>query len=117
MAKAHGYKRCIHRCSCCLADQCLPMPVREATAAEVTVCHGPHHMARVAAKSALAAADAVTGGSGRAHFSPDTYVNQHTLLCARLAAGACADVAAAVVRCALCTLWLSDVIFSTDMTV
>lgn len=93
------------------------MPVREATAAEVTVCHGPHHMARVAAKSALAAADAVTGGSGRAHFSPDTYVNQHTLLCARLAAGACADVAAAVVRCALCTLWLSDVIFSTDMTV
>ena len=74
------------------------MAVREATAAEVASCHGPHHMARVATKSALAAADAAAGGPGRAHFSLDTYLNKHTLLCARLAAGACADVAAAVVR-------------------
>ncbi|KAL3136994.1 hypothetical protein ABBQ32_006589 [Trebouxia sp. C0010 RCD-2024] len=81
-----------------LTDQCLPMPVREATAAEIAACHGPHQMARVANKTALAAADAMAGGPGRAHFSSDTYVNQHTLLCARLAAGACADVAAAVVR-------------------
>ena len=80
------------------------MPVREATAAEVTACHGPDHMTRVASNSALAAADAVAGGPGRAHFSIDTYLNQHTLLCARLAAGACADVAAAVVRCATCSL-------------
>ncbi|KAL0025680.1 hypothetical protein WJX77_003831 [Trebouxia sp. C0004] len=81
-----------------ITDRCLTMPVREATAAEVTACHGPDHMTRVASKSALAAADAVAGGPGRAHFSPDTYLNQHTLLCARLAAGACADVAVAVVR-------------------
>ncbi|DBB13710.1 TPA: hypothetical protein ACH3X3_000725 [Trebouxia sp. C0006] len=81
-----------------ITDRCLAMPVREATAAEVSACHGPDHMTRVASKSALAAADAVAGGPGRAHFSPDTYLNQHTLLCARLAAGACADVAAAVVR-------------------
>lgn len=80
------------------------MPVREATAAEVTACHGPDHMTRIASKSALAAADAMAGGPGQAHFSPDTYLNQHTLLCARLAAGACADVAAAVVRCATCSL-------------
>ncbi|KAL0033146.1 hypothetical protein WJX79_005419 [Trebouxia sp. C0005] len=81
-----------------ITDRCLTTPVREATAAEVTACHGPDHMTHVAGKSALAAADAVAGGPGRAHFSPDTYLNQHTLLCARLAAGACADVAAAVVR-------------------
>ena len=56
-------------------------------------------MTRVANKTALAAADAMAGGPGRAHFSCDTYVNQHTLLCARLAAGTCADVATAVVRC------------------
>ncbi len=74
------------------------MPVREATAAEVTACHGPDHMTRVANKSALAGADAMAGGAGRTHFSPDTYLNQHTLLCAHLAAGACADVAASVVR-------------------
>lgn len=55
-------------------------------------------MTRVANKTALAAADATAGGPGRAHFSSDTYVNPHTLLCAQLAAGACADVATAVVR-------------------
>lgn len=55
-------------------------------------------MTRVANKTAVAAADAMAGGPGRAHFSSDTYVNPHTLLCARLAAGACADVATAVVR-------------------
>ena len=80
------------------ADRCLPLLVREASAAEIAACHGPHHMTRVANKTALAAADAMAGGPGRAHFGSDTYVNQHTLLCARLAAGACADVAAAVVR-------------------
>ena len=83
----------------CHADQCLPLLVREATAAEIAACHGPHQMTRVANKTALAAADAMAGGPGRANFSEDTYVNQHTLLCARLAAGACADVAIAVVRC------------------
>lgn len=81
------------------ADQCLPMLVREATAAEIAACHDPQQMARVVSKTAVAAADAMAGGPGRAHFSSDTYVNQHTLLCARLAAGACADVATAVVRC------------------
>ena len=81
-----------------LTDQCQPMPVREATVEEVTACHSPEHMVRVAKKSALAAADLKAGGSGRTCFSSDTYVNQHTLLCARLSAGACADVAAAVVR-------------------
>ena len=80
------------------ADQCLPLHVREATVAEIAACHGPHHMTRVANKTAVAAADAMAGGPGRAHFSSDTYVNPHTLLCARLAAGACADVATAVVR-------------------
>ena len=86
------------------------MPVREATPAEVHSCHGPDHMARVASKSALAAADAMAGGPGQTYFSPDTYVNQHTLLCARLAAGACADVAAAVVRCVVpvdASTWLA----------
>lgn len=81
-----------------LTDQCQPMPVREATVEEVTACHGLDHMVRVAKKTALAAADVRAGGPGRAFFSPDTYVNQHTLLCARLSAGACADVASAVVR-------------------
>ena len=80
------------------ADQCLPLHVREATATEIAACHGPHHMTRVAHKTAVAAADAMAGGPGRAHFSSDTYVNPHTLLCARLAAGACADVTTAVVR-------------------
>ena len=86
------------QCMCC-SDQCQRLPVREATVAEVTACHGPGHMGRVAAKASMAAADAMTGGPGRTHFSPDTYLNQHTLLCARLAAGACADTAVAVVRC------------------
>lgn len=84
--------------ACGLTDRCQPMPVREATAEEVAACHGPEHMARVEKKSALAAAEVLAGGTGRMHFSPDTYVNQHTLLCARLSAGACADVATAVVR-------------------
>lgn len=76
----------------------MPLLVREATAAEIAKCHNPHQMTRVANKTALAAADAMAGGPGRAHFTSDTYLNQHTLLCARLAAGGCADVAAAVVR-------------------
>ena len=63
-----------------LADQCLPLQVREATAAEIAACHGPHHMARVADKSALAAADAMAGGPGKSHFSRDTYVNQQLML-------------------------------------
>ena len=43
------------------------------------------------------------GRSPLLHPSPaarraDTYVNQHTALCARLSAGACVDVATAVMR-------------------
>lgn len=81
-----------------LTDQCQPMPVREATVEEVTACHGSDHMIRVAKKSAQAAADLMAGGPGRAFFTQDTYLNQHTLLCSRLSAGACADVATAVIR-------------------
>ena len=33
-------------------------------------------------------------------MTPDTYVNARTDACARLAAGACIDVAVAVARCA-----------------
>ena len=33
-----------------------------------------------------------------AYFTQDTYVNPHTNLCARLAAGSCVDVATAVLR-------------------
>lgn len=86
-----------------LTDQCQPMPVREATVEEVTACHGADHMVRVAKKAAQAAADLMAGGPGKAYFSSDTYANQHTLLCARLSAGACADVATAVVRSAAST--------------
>jgi len=37
---------------------------------------------------------------GPAYLTPDTYVNARTDSCARLAAGACIDVAVAVARCA-----------------
>lgn len=37
---------------------------------------------------------------GPAYLTPDTYVNARTDACARLAAGACIDVAVAVARCA-----------------
>ena len=42
-----------------------------------------------------------------AYFTQDTYVNSHTNLCARLAAGSCVDVATAVTRWVgmLCQRW------------
>ncbi len=61
-------------------------------------CHTPELVAKVAAKAAFAAQLVEEGFPGMAHMNGDTYVNPHSYLCARLAAGGCADVAAAVVR-------------------
>ncbi len=71
------------------------MSCREATAAEIEACHQP---ALVRAVQALSAAAAGSEGepSPPAYFTQDTYINASTFLCARLAAGGCIDVAAAV---------------------
>jgi hypothetical protein len=77
-----------------LAGRCRRLPAREATAEEIQACHIPELLARVDLLSEHAR---LQGGTGL-HYSPDTYVNQHTALCARLSAGACVDVATAVVQ-------------------
>ncbi|EFN54718.1 hypothetical protein CHLNCDRAFT_24556 [Chlorella variabilis] len=77
-----------------LAGRCRRLPAREATPAEVQACHIPELLEAVDVLSEQAR---LQGGAGL-HFSPDTYVNQHTAMCAKLSAGACVDVAAAVVR-------------------
>ena len=76
-----------------LAGRCRRLPAREATDAEVTACHIPELLEAI---DVLSEQSRLAGGTGL-HFSPDTYVNQHTALCARLSAGACVDVARAVV--------------------
>eukprot|EP00891_Asterochloris_glomerata_P007510 jgi/Astpho2/7510/Aster-02076 len=79
-----------------LTDQCTLLPAREVSEREVLSCHTPELVAKVAAKAAIAAQLVEEGFPGMAHMNGDTYVNPHSYLCARLAAGGCADVAAAV---------------------
>lgn len=75
-----------------LAGRCRRLPAREASDEEVTACHIPELLEAV---DLLSEQSRLAGGNGL-HFSPDTYVNEHTALCARLSAGACVDVARAV---------------------
>jgi acetoin utilization deacetylase AcuC-like enzyme len=74
------------------------MLCREATAAEIEACHQPELVRAIEALSA-AAAGSEGEPSSTTYFTQDTYVNASTFLCARLAAGGCIDVAAAVARC------------------
>lgn len=76
-----------------LAGLCQTIPCREATRPEIEACHVPELAREVDIKSEEAR---IRGSS--VPLKPDTYVNQHTSLCARLSAGACIDVAEAVVH-------------------
>ncbi|KAL4427667.1 hypothetical protein ABPG75_001756, partial [Micractinium tetrahymenae] len=77
-----------------LEGRCRRLPAREATREEVGACHIPELLEAV---DLLSEQSRLQGNAGL-HFSPDTYVNQHTAMCAKLSAGACVDVTAAVVR-------------------
>ncbi|PSC68929.1 histone deacetylase 15 isoform X1 [Micractinium conductrix] len=77
-----------------LAGRCRRLPAREATPAEIGACHIPELLAAV---DVLSEQSRLQGNTGL-HFSPDTYVNQHTAMCAKLSAGACVDVTHAVVK-------------------
>lgn len=72
---------------------CRFLPGREATNEELERCHSTELMAQIAAASQLSA----MSNDAKIHLKPDTYVNAHTSLCARLSAGACVDVTLAVV--------------------
>jgi hypothetical protein len=80
-----------------LAGQCRSMPSRMATRQELLAVHTPQHLDHLQAACAAAA-----GGGGAAaagvYLPSDTYVNPHTAMCASLAAGSAAEVAAVVAR-------------------
>ncbi|GAX82206.1 hypothetical protein CEUSTIGMA_g9634.t1 [Chlamydomonas eustigma] len=70
--------------------RCWRIPCREATALELQTVHTPSLISMVEDMSRLKAIHRDVSLSG---VSPDTYVNEHTNLCARLAAGSAAEVA------------------------
>lgn len=79
--------------------------VREATRDEILACHSARLYDTID-NTAAAAAD--RDNTDFTKLKSDTYVNKHTMLCARLAAGACIDIAIAVYAgdapsgCAIC---------------
>lgn len=77
-----------------LAGRCRRLPGREASAEEIGACHIPELLEAV---DVLSEQSRLQGNAGL-HFSPDTYVNQHTAMCAKLSAGACVDVTTAVMH-------------------
>ncbi|KAG1678202.1 hypothetical protein FOA52_016139 [Chlamydomonas sp. UWO 241] len=77
-----------------LASRCTRVECRQATVAELAAVHtqGLIKLVEEASHAAAGAPDS------RVAITPDTYVNEHTHLCARLAAGGAAEVAALVAR-------------------
>lgn len=57
------------------------LPCREATRAEITACHVPELVDAVEQRSMHTAADDTE--AKLTYFTPDTYVNPHTYLCAK----------------------------------
>lgn len=76
------------------AAQCRRVPCREATLPELCAVHTDSLVHMVEAASLGAAASDTCSFS----LTPDTYVNRHTYLCAKLAAGGAAEMAALVAR-------------------
>jgi hypothetical protein len=77
---------------CAARARCAPC--REATADEVAAVHDPQLVRTLQAECDAARA---AGAAGQPRLlTPDTYVNEHTLTCARLAAGGAVDAAVAV---------------------
>jgi acetoin utilization deacetylase AcuC-like enzyme len=75
-----------------LLNNCTMLPCREATSEELERCHTPALLSQIAAASQ----SAMSEDKNIIHLKPDTYVNAHTFMCARLSAGACVDVTLAV---------------------
>lgn len=78
-----------------LEGRCRRLPSREATPQEVERCHVPELMTAV---NMISERSRLQGNETLHWPTSDTYVNQHTAMCARLSAGACVDVAVAVTR-------------------
>ena len=93
------------------AGQCVRLPCEEASPELLHSIHRPEFVSAVDAMSARlvpprdhlhAVMQAYEEPANtHAYFTPDTYVNRYSSGCARLAAGGCAAVAAAVARCVL----------------
>eukprot|EP00798_Chlamydomonas_sp_ICE-L_P002356 gene2356-8664_t len=73
-----------------VADRCLRIPCREAKVEELRAVHTSELVSFVQAAS--------EGTEGLPMVPPDTYINSHTHMCARLAAGSAAEVATSVAR-------------------
>lgn len=73
--------------------------VRPATNEELETCHTSEHLDKMAAYSAAArGTKEVPGPVYAKKKNKDTYFNEFTANCARLAAGACVQVAVEVAR-------------------
>ncbi|XP_031288190.1 histone deacetylase 15 [Pistacia vera] len=66
--------------------RCYPIPAREITREELKMVHSMEQIEAVELTSHIYAS----------YFTPDTYANEHSARAARLAAGLCADLAAAI---------------------
>lgn len=66
--------------------KCFPILAREITQEELQMVHSREHIETVEFTSSLLSS----------YFTPDTYANEHSARAARLAAGLCADLAAAI---------------------
>lgn len=75
-----------------VAGRCRRLPAREANDVELEACHTTELISQIEQAAELSK----QAGGRTLHLKPDTYVNSHTALCARLSAGACVDVAVAV---------------------
>lgn len=79
-----------------LSGVCRHLPVREATRSELEECHTPDLIDAIQKLSRAASSSVSEGVPTLLRISPDTYLNEHTAMCAALSAGACIDVATAV---------------------
>lgn len=78
--------------------RCRRINCRAASRSEIERCHRPELFDAIAGMSGEAPYAADTYVKRRPFVEPDTYINESTFSCASLAAGSCAEVAAAVVR-------------------
>ena len=84
-----------------IIDRCDKLLVRPATIEELETCHTSDHLDKMAAYSAAARGTKEVPGPGVVYAkqkNKDTYFNEFTANCARLAAGACVQVAVEVAR-------------------
>lgn len=82
------------RCLLAAAGRCQRIACREATTAELVAVHTEQLVKKVADVSF--AHSLQNGDTSPIMITPDTYANEHTNLCARLAAGSAAEVACLV---------------------